>query len=55
MLREYQSYIIKDNFSLRTKEKRIPNLGNIRKWKLHYKNLKLYFSLGLELKKVLEY
>ena len=35
-------------------EKRIPNLGNKRKYKLHYQDLKLYLELGLQLKKVLE-
>ena len=32
--------------------KLIPNLGNKTNYKLHYKNLLLYFSLGLKLPKI---
>ena len=43
----YQLQIIKcNNFSLAKNEKFIPNLGNKRKYKLHYQNLKLYLSLS---------
>ena len=32
-------------------EKLIPNLGDKTKYVLHYKNLQLYFSLGMKLTK----
>ena len=32
-------------------KKLIPNLGNITKYVLHYKNLQLYLSLGMKLTK----
>ena len=33
-------------------KKLIPNLGNKNNYELHYKNLQLYFSLGLKLTKI---
>ena len=33
-------------------KKLIPNLGNKNNYVLHYKNLQLYFSLGLKLTKI---
>ena len=41
--------IIKDNykFFLGINKRLIPNLGNKRKYKLHYQNLKLNLNLGL--------
>ena len=53
MLSHYKSQIIGDNnFSLGYNKEFIPNLGNKRKYKLHYQNMKLYFSLELQLKKI---
>ena len=51
MLPKYQLEVIGDNFSLGKNKKLISNLGNKRKYKLHYQNLKLYLNLGLQLKK----
>ena len=50
MLSYYQLQIIQDNnFSLGTKKRKfITNLGNKRKCKLPYQNLKLYLSLELQ-------
>ena len=46
MLSEYQIKIIEDNkFSLAKTKKLIPNLGNKRKYQLHYQNLKIYLKL----------
>ena len=58
MFSEYQLQIIEDNnFSFGKNKKLIPNLGNKRKCKLHYQNLKLYLNLGLQFKiqKILEF
>ena len=33
-------------------KKLIPNLGNKTNYVLHYKNLQLYLSLGMKLKKI---
>ena len=33
-------------------KKLIPNLGNKNKFVLHYRNLKLYLSLGMKLTKI---
>ena len=33
-------------------KKLVPNLGNKNNYVLHYKNLQLYFSLGLKLTKI---
>ena len=52
---KYQLEVIGDNFSLGKNKKLISNLGNKRKYKLHYQNLKLYLNLGLQLKKIIEY
>ena len=50
-LSKYQLKIIEDNiFYLGKNGKLIPNLVN-EKCKLHYKNLKLYLELGLDLNK----
>ena len=46
MLSEYQIKIIEDNkFSLAKTKKLIPNLGNKRKYQLHYQNFKIYLKL----------
>ena len=56
MLSEYQIKIIEDNkFPLAKTKKLIPNPGNKRKYKLHHQNFKIYFKLGLQLKKFIEY
>ena len=48
----YQLEIIEDhNFSVDKNKKDTRNLDNKRKYKLHYLNLKLCLSLGLQLKK----
>ena len=53
MLSDYQLQIIEhNNFFLGKNKKLFPNLGNKRTYKLHYQNLKLYLSLGLQLKKI---
>ena len=44
-----------NNFSLGKNKKLIPNLGNKRKYKFHYQNLKLCLNLGLQSKNFLEY
>ena len=55
MMSEYQLQTIEyNNFSLAEK-KLIPNLGNKRKCKLHYQNLKLYLRLELKFKNFIEY
>ena len=41
--------------ALRKNEKLIPNIGNKRKYKPHYENLKHYLELGLLLKKFVDY
>ena len=52
MLCDYQLKIIEHNFFLLGNNKNIiPNLGNKRKYKLQYQNLKLYLSLELQLEK----
>ena len=54
MLTKYQLQITEDNnFSLGKNKKLISNLGNKRKYKFHYQNLKLCLNLGLQLKKIL--
>ena len=51
LLSDYQLRFVKyRNFSI-GKKKLIPNLGNKRKYKFYYQNLKLHFSLWLQLKK----
>ena len=53
MLSKYQLQIIKDNnCNLGKKKKLIPNLGDKRKYKLHYQKLKLYLNSGLLLRKI---
>ena len=48
---DYELQIIEDNnFYLGKSKKNIPNLVNRRKYKLYCQNLKLYLSLGLQLK-----
>ena len=45
--------IIEDNnFTLGKNENFICNLGNKRKYKLHYQKLKLYLELGLQYKNI---
>ncbi len=41
-----------DSFSYIPSEKLIPNLQNKTKYIVHYRNLKLYISLGMNLTKV---
>ena len=56
MLSNYQLQIIEDNnFFLGKNKKLLPNLGNKGKYKLHYRNLKLYSSLALQLKKFMKH
>ena len=56
MLSQYQLQIIdNNNFSLGKNKRLVPNLGNKRKHKLHYQNLKLYFHLDSQLKNSIEY
>ena len=49
MLSDYQLQIIEDNLFLCKNKNLINNLGNKSKCKLHYQNLKLCLSLGLQL------
>ena len=52
MLSDYQlQFIEENNFSYDKNKKPISNLGDQIKYKLHYQNLRVYLSLGLELKK----
>ena len=56
MLSEYQLQITKDNISFGKNKRPIRNLGNKRKYKLHYENFKFNLHLGLQLKnKFVEY
>ena len=53
MLSKYQLQITEDdNFFLGKNKKLILNLGNKRKYKFHYQNIKLYLNVGLQLKKI---
>ena len=52
MLSDYQlRFIEENNFSYDKNKKPISNLGDQIKYKLHYQNLRVYLSFGLELKK----
>ena len=56
MLSDYQlQFIEENNFSYDKNKKPISNLGDQIKYKLHYQNLRVYLSLGLELKKIIEH
>ena len=46
--------MIRDKYGISIEEvpKLIPTLGKKKKYLLHYRNLQLYLSLGLKLKKV---
>ena len=50
-LSEYQTELIENNSMLNI-EKLVPNLMDKAKYVVHYKNLRLYLSLGMKLKKV---
>ena len=50
MLSEYQLQITEDKIFGKIKNI-ILNLGNKRKYKIYYQNLKLYLNLGLQSKK----
>ena len=50
MLSEYQLQITEDQIFGKIKNI-ILNLGNKRKYKIYYQNLKLYLNLGLQSKK----
>ena len=58
MLSKYQLQIIENNNFSISINNLISNLGNKRKCKLHYQNLKLFLNLRLQLKniyRILEY
>ena len=56
MLSDYQlQFIEENNFSYDKNKKPISNLGDQIKYKLHYQNLRVYLSFGLELKKIIEH
>ena len=56
LLSDYQLQIIGDNnVCLGKNKKLIPNVGNKRKYKLHYQKLNLYFNLGLQFKKMIDW
>ena len=44
--------LIKYDIKVGDVKKLIPNLGNKTKYVLHYKNIQLYLSLGMKLKKI---
>ena len=48
---KYQLEVIGDNFFLGKNKKLISNLGNKRKYKLHYQNLKTLFKFRVAVKK----
>ena len=50
-LSEYQANLLEDDNILNT-EKLVPNLMDKTKYVLHYRNLQLYLSLGMKLKKI---
>ena len=52
ILSKYQQKITEDNnFSIAKNKNLIPNLGNKRKYMLHFQNLNIYLDLGLQFKK----
>ena len=56
MLSDYQlQFTEENNFSYDKNKKPISNLGDQIKYKLHYQNLRVYLSFGLELKKIIEH
>ena len=48
-------FIEENNFSYDKNKKPISNLVDQIKYKLHYQNLRVYLSFGLELKKIIEH
>ena len=56
MLSDFQLKIIRNNNYFHGKNKKlISNLGNKRKHKLHYQDLKLFLELELPIKKIIDY
>ena len=52
ILSKYQQKITEgNNFSIAKNKNLIPNLGNKRKYMLHFQNLNIYLDLGLQFKK----
>ena len=50
-LSDYQSNLLENNSMLNT-EKLVSNIRDKNKYVLHYRNLQLYLSLGMKLKKI---